>query len=113
MIKSQIIQLTIIILRSRKIRRKLMLAFTLITLFYSFLGAFIIDNLLGSNLLLFSAYWFFALALVLLMVLMALYDILKSKAEITEEAKNQVDKIIEDINRNVVKKNSTDATKSK
>ncbi|MEC7224923.1 MAG: hypothetical protein VXW02_11680 [Verrucomicrobiota bacterium] len=44
---------------------------------------------------------------------MALYDILKSKAEITEEAKNQVDKIIEDINRNVVKKNSTDATKSK
>ena len=72
-----------------------------------------IDNLLKENLILFIIYWIFASLLVLLMILMALYDMLRSKIEIINEAKIEVDKIIEDINENILEKNNSENDTSK
>ena len=47
------------------------------------------------------------------MILMALYDILRSKIEIINEAKIEVDKIIEDINENIIEKNNSENDTSK
>ena len=46
MIKNQLIALSTAFLRDRNIRRKLLFAFTLITLLFSVCGSFVIDNLL-------------------------------------------------------------------
>ena len=108
MIKNQLIALSTTFLRDRNTRRKLLFAFTLITLLFSFCGGFIIDNLLRESLILFIIYWLFAILLVLIMILMALYDMLRSKIEIINEAKTEVDKIIEDINENIVEKNNSE-----
>ena len=113
MIKNQLIALSTTFLRDRNPRRKLLFAFTLITLLFSFCGGFIIDNLLRENLILFIIYWLFAILLVLIMILMALYDMLRSKIEIINEAKTEVDKIIEDINENIVEKNNSGNNTSK
>jgi|TARA_B100000530_G_C15890949_1_gene461405 uncharacterized membrane protein YfcA len=113
MIKNQLIALSTTFLRDRNTRRKLLFAFTLITLLFSFCGGFIIDNLLRENLILFIIYWLFAILLVLIMILMALYDMLRSKIEIINEAKTEVDKIIEDINENIVEKNNSENNTSK
>ena len=45
--------------------------------------------------------------------LMALYDMLRSKIEIINEAKTELDKIIEDINENIVEKNNSENNTSK
>ena len=113
MIKDQLIALSTAFLRDRNIRRKLLFAFTLITLLFSVCGGFVIDNLLKENLILFLIYWIFAILLVLLMILMALYDMLRSKIEIINEAKIEVDKIIEDINENILEKNNSENDTSK
>lgn len=113
MIKNQLIALSTAFLRDRNIRRKLLFAFTLITLLFSVCGGFLIDDLLKENLILFITYWIFAILLVLLMILMALYDMLRSKIEIINEAKIEVDKIIEDINENILEKKNSENNTSK
>tara|TARA_B100000965_G_scaffold402396_1_gene428237 strand:- start:1586 stop:1939 length:354 start_codon:yes stop_codon:yes gene_type:complete len=94
MMKDELLLISLGILRNRKSRRKFILSFTLLTIFFLIIGTFVIDKHLEENLILFLIYWIFSVALVLLMILFALYDMLACRSEIIKEGKQELEKIV-------------------
>jgi apolipoprotein N-acyltransferase len=77
----QIVAISRGILANREERRRFMGRFTLFLLGYFALGLWVLDGWLGQSLLRMLLYWFVCTLLALMLILFALYDVLRTVRE--------------------------------
>ena len=95
--------LTLMVLRIRVYRRKLMFAVSLTAMFMAFCGIVLLDGFLTEHLLFFTVYWLVTCALVLLMILLAFYDMMMVKAEQSNKEIEALSKILVEVEKTEAK----------
>lgn len=74
----------IVVLRTRHLRRHLLFGLCVFSLVLVFFGVVLEDHL-ATSLLLFASFWFFTGTSVVLVLLLAIYDLLRVQTEIERE----------------------------
>ena len=87
------------VMRDRDLRRKLMFVVSMAAMFSVFLGGVVLMDFLMENPWLFIFYWFVSGTLVLGMILLALYDMLRVKADEATNERNELVKLMADIEK--------------
>jgi len=82
------------ILRARDLRRKLMFLVSMLAMGMAFLGMVVLDEFLTERVALFLSYWVLCLALVFLMLLLAVYDMARVRADLGNEAVQRLGEVI-------------------
>lgn len=78
------ITIVLVVLRTRVLRRKLMFATCIGVMVLTFLGVVVLEEFLDERLWFFLAYWIVTGGLVLFLLLLAFYDMLRVRAELSE-----------------------------
>ncbi len=85
------------LLRRRQTRRKMMFAVSVVAMLLAFAGFTILDGLLMADPLLFVIYWFFCAGLVILMMLLAAYDVAALKGNANARSDREVVEMVKEI----------------
>ena len=101
MIWKTTVALFLTLLRNRHARRRMMLHFSLGTMLYTIVGITLIGDFLGDHLIVFSIYWFFCLALVVLMLLMSVYDFAATKGGMSHKSSQDLNNILKGLRHNI------------
>ena len=80
----------LLIMRTRELRRKLMFVVSIAAMLSVFLGGVVLMDFLMEHPWLFVIYWFVSGTLVLAMILLALYDMLRVKADQATNERNEL-----------------------
>lgn len=78
------ITIVLVVLRTRVLRRKVMFATCIVVMILTFLGVVVLEEFLDERLFFFLAFWIATGGLVLFLLLLALYDMLRVQAELSE-----------------------------
>lgn len=85
--------LAIGVLRDRELRRKLMFIVSLLAMGMAFVGMVMLDGFLTERVYLFVAYWMLCSALVVLMLLLAIYDMARVRVEVCGDARKKLGEV--------------------
>ncbi len=91
--------LTIVVLRSRELRRKLMFIVSLLAMGMAFIGMVLLDGFLTERVWLFLAYWLLCAALVVLMLLLAVYDMARVRVEVSGDAVRKLGEVFRELEK--------------
>jgi len=97
------------LLMDRPRRRKLLFACTLAMLVYVAVGVYFRDPMSGHPLF-FIAYWMLAMAGLVVVVLLALYDMLRAIAETRAEIRKHLQQSLDEVNKARLKQQAKDET---
>ncbi len=89
--------LVIVVLRNRELRRRLMFIISLLTMGMAFLGMVVLDEFLTEHVGLFLGFWAFCAVMVGLMLLLAIYDMARVRAEVTSDALRRLSEVFREI----------------
>jgi hypothetical protein len=89
--------LTIVVLRNRELRRRLMFIVSLMAMGLAFLGMVVLDEFLTEHVPLFLAFWALCAAVVCLMLLLAIYDMARVRAEVTGDAIKRLGEVFREV----------------
>ena len=78
------IAIVLVVLRTRELRRKLMFAVSILVMLLTFTGVVLLEDFLSEHLWLFAGYWFVTTGLVVFLLLLAFYDMLRVRFELSE-----------------------------
>ncbi len=102
------VALFLTLLRVRQTRRQLMFGVSLAAMFAAFLGFTLLDSFLSSHPLLFAVYWLICGALVLLMLLLAIYDFAAVKSEFAHRSNRELADVLKEIRTSVADDDGAD-----
>ena len=89
----------LLVMRNRALRRKLMFIVSIAAMFSVFLGCVVLMDFLMEHPWLFVIYWFVSGTLVLGMILLALYDMLRVKADQASSERNELMGLLAEIEK--------------
>lgn len=99
----------LVVLHTRRYRRNLLFALTLVTLLWTFVGAAFIGGALMQRPVAFAIYWLVCLLLVLALSVMALYDLMRVRREHHRERRKLEERLDEAMDEIKVKARETGA----
>jgi hypothetical protein len=91
--------MALVVMRNRILRRKLMFGVSLTAMFLVFIGMTLLDEFLTDHVLLLLIYWLIAGATVVLMLLLALYDMMMVRSEQAGNEVAELARIVKEVER--------------